>query len=217
MKEGTCALVRVDVMTPEDGVFMFTGIITHQGSVRKASEDAIEVAAPRTLLRRLAKGGSVAVDGVCLTVVSRSAGSFAADLMSETVVRTTLGGLSRGASVNLELPATPMTFLSGHIVQGHVDGTGKVTAIRTKGSSAVISVTVPRSLMRGIVPKGSVTMNGVSLTVIGVSASGFSVGIIPHTGSVTTFGRLKPGDRVNIETDILAKYVEKLITHKKRP
>jgi len=167
-------------------------------------------------LKKLAHGGSIAVDGTCLTVVSKTADSFSADIMPETVERTTLGKMKRDDEVNLELPATPTTFLSGHVVQGHVDGIGKVKNIRARGTSHIVEIAVPRALMPYIVPKGSVAVNGVSLTVISVSASGFTVGIIPHTWEETAFSHLSPGSQVNIETDVFAKYAEKLIKAKKK-
>ncbi len=195
---------------------MFTGIITHKGIIADASRSKFVVRAPRALAKKLARGSSVAVDGVCLTVVAKTADSFSADLMPETLEKTTLGGVAKGAQVNLELPATQKTFLSGHIVQGHVEGVGKVKSIQLRSTSRIVSVGAPRALLRHMLPKGSVAVNGVSLTVIGVTASGFTVGIIPHTWRATTFHYLTEGGAVNIETDILAKYSEKRINHKKK-
>ncbi|KKW19417.1 MAG: Riboflavin synthase, alpha subunit [Parcubacteria group bacterium GW2011_GWA2_51_10] len=194
---------------------MFSGIITHTGEVTDASRSSISIRARRDVLEKLARGASIAVDGACLTVVKKDAKSFVADIMEETMRRTTLSKLRRGAKVNLELPMTAATFLSGHIVQGHVDGVAKVKEIRKKDASFIISLEAPAEISRYLVNKGSVAINGVSLTIIEVRGQTFSVGIIPHTWKATTFGTLKAGDLVNIETDILAKYVAKLIRTKK--
>jgi len=152
---------------------------------------------------------SVAVNGACLTVVGKKGISFIADIMPETARRTTLGRLRRKTPVNLELPATPASFLSGHIVQGHIDGIGSVKKIVKDGGSHILTIAIPRVLGRYIVPKGSVAINGVSLTIITARSSMFTAGIIPHTFRVTMLGTLAPGDTVNIEVDVLAKYAEK--------
>ncbi len=188
---------------------MFTGIITETGTVADVSRSDISIRASGLFLRKLKSGTSVSVDGACLTVTAKNKSSFTADIMPETKRRTTLGNLRRGDTVNLELPATPNSFLSGHIVQGHVDGTGVVTKMRKEGASYILSFSCPRPLARSVVEKGSIALNGVSLTVIDAGASGFTVGIIPHTWQVTALHKLKRGGRVNIETDVLAKYAEK--------
>jgi len=188
---------------------MFTGIITETGTVADVSRSDISIRTSGLFLRKLRSGTSVSIDGACLTVTSKNKNSFTADIMPETKRRTTLGNLRRGDTINLELPATPDSLLSGHIVQGHVDGTGMLTKIRKEGASYILSFSIPRPLTRAVVEKGSITINGVSLTVIDAGASGFTAGIIPHTWKVTALHKLKRGDRVNIETDVLAKYAEK--------
>lgn len=193
---------------------MFTGIITHTGVVVRASDSTLSLKAPRTLIGKLKRGGSIAVDGACLTVVGKTANSFSVDVMPETRRRTILKDLARGNIVNLELPTTPDSFLSGHIVQGHVDGVGIIKTIRPEGNSNLVAIELPKALLKHIATKGSVAVNGVSLTVVSVTSSRFTVGIIPHTSRVTTFSQLKEGQKVNIETDIVAKYVERFITHK---
>jgi len=192
-------------------VRMFTGIITETGTVASVSRSNIAIRVSTPFVRKLRRGTSVAVDGACLTVVAKDARSFTADIMPETQKRTALGALRRHDTVNLELPATPSSFLSGHIVQGHVDGTGVLEKIRKEGTSHILSFSVPRSLARSVIEKGSIALNGISLTVINASVSGFTVGIIPHTWKTTALHKLKRGGRVNVETDILAKYVEKII------
>ncbi|HXK38713.1 MAG TPA: riboflavin synthase [Candidatus Paceibacterota bacterium] len=194
---------------------MFTGIITHTGTVVDKKRNTLAIYAGRDILRALKKGGSIAVDGVCLTVTAKNASSFSADVMSETFKRTDFSSLTAKSIVNLELPATPRTFLSGHIVEGHIDGVGTVKAIKKDGTQFTLSISVPRELSRYISPKGSVTVNGVSLTVISARPGSFSVGIIPHTWESTAFHTLKPSGPVNIEVDILAKYVERFFRIKK--
>ena len=177
----------------------------------RTSRTRLSVSARPNLVRNLSRGASIAVNGTCLTVVAKSKNSFSADVMEETARRTNLGGLTAGKNVNLELPATAATFLSGHIVQGHVDGVGTVERIQKKSADRILAIGAARALLRYIVPKGSVAVNGVSLTVIGVGRKSFEVGIIPHTWESTTLRDLAAGARVNIEVDVLAKYVEKLI------
>jgi riboflavin synthase len=154
-------------------------------------------------------GDSVAVDGVCLTVTAFGPGWWTADLSEETLRRTTLGGIIAGDAVNLERPVRLQDRLGGHLVQGHVDGVGEVV-----GAAPDLEVHVPGDLIRYVVEKGSVTVDGVSLTVVRVddSARSFSVAVIPHTAEVTTLGRRRPGDRVNLEVDVTVKYVERLLT-----
>jgi riboflavin synthase len=151
------------------------------------------------------------VDGVCLTVVDLAGGAFTADVMAETLRRSTLGGLAAGSRVNLERPVAAGGRFGGHVVQGHVDGTGTVTA-RTPGDRwEVVRVAVPEPLSRYVVEKGSVAVDGVSLTVAGVDEGGFTVSLIPETLTRTTLGRRGIGDPVNLEVDVLAKYVERLL------
>ncbi len=188
---------------------MFSGIITETGTVADVLPNAIRVGAHAAFVRNLVRGTSVSVDGACLTVVSKDISSFTTDIMPETKRRTTLGSLRVGETVNLELPVTASSFLSGHIVQGHVDGIGTLKHVKKDGDSHIFSITVPHTLARYIAPKGSVTVSGVALTVIAVRSSSFSAGIIPHTFRTTTMHRLAVRDSVNIEVDVLAKYVEK--------
>lgn len=192
---------------------MFTGIITHTGTIKSATPSRIVVRAPRGMVGKLRRGASIAVDGACLTVTDKTEGTFTADIMEETARVTTLGSLRSGAVMNLELPATPMSFLAGHIVQGHVDGIGIVKKITNAGNSHVLAIAIPKTVVRCVVPKGSIAINGVSLTVMSVRGSVVEIGIIPHTGDVTNLYALVVGSRVNIEVDILAKYVQRLIMH----
>lgn len=194
---------------------MFTGIITHTGTVAQKTRTTIRVRLGRDIVRALKKGGSIAVDGACLTVTAKTVDSFSADVMPETFKRTNFGTHENGDLVNLELPATPQTFLSGHIVQGHVDAMGIVKEIKKDGNQFTLSISVPRKLSRYIAPKGSITVNGVSLTVIEARPGSFSVGIIPHTWKSTMFHTLRPKKRVNIEVDVLAKYIEQCVRAKR--
>ena len=196
-------------------MYMFTGIITDTGIVSKASRTRLSFSARPRLIRALMQGGSIAVDGACLTVVAKGKNSFSTDIMDETIQRTNLGYLKAGCGVNLELPATATSFLSGHIVQGHVDGVGTVERIQKKSADHVLAIGIAPALTRCIVPKGSVTVNGISLTVIGVGKKNFSVGIIPHTWGTTMLRDLARGAPVNVEVDVLAKYIEKLIKKRK--
>ncbi|TSC86585.1 MAG: riboflavin synthase [Parcubacteria group bacterium Gr01-1014_8] len=190
---------------------MFTGIITHTGTISRTSPSKIAIRADRDFVQKLGYGTSVSVGGVCLTVISKNSDSFSADIMPETARRTTLGSLHRGDLVNLEHPATPLSFLSGHIVQGHIDGIGTLRQIRAHKMGWIVSIASPAALLRYIVAKGSIAVNGISLTVIGRGRSYFTVGIIPHTWKTTTFHELAQGSSVNIEVDVLAKYVETFV------
>lgn len=201
---------------------MFTGIVTEIGEVTvmdaSGGSVALEFLAPNTS-RGLAIGDSVAVNGVCLTVVTRDDDVFGVEAVDETMQRTNLGSLDAGAHVNLERPLAGDGRFDGHIVQGHVDGTGEIAAMTPEGDSIRIRIGLPRALARYVVEKGSVTVDGVSLTVTAVSPAGaethwFEIVLIPHTLQVTVFGRRRVGDRVNVETDILAKYMERLMEHR---
>lgn len=198
---------------------MFTGIIEEMGAIASARPGGLSIDASAALAGKLAVGGSIAVEGVCLTATRIEGSRIEVDVMPETFSRTTLGDLAAGSPVNLELPATPTTFLAGHVVQGHVDGAGIVASIAEEGNSRRVVITPPESVMTYVVEKGSVAVNGVSLTVAGVTEDSFSVAIIPHTWEATTFSQLSEGSRVNIETDVLAKYVEKRIldSYARRP
>lgn len=177
-----------------------------------AAGDGLRLRIEADLARELAPGDSVAVSGVCLTAVDPDAGAFSADLSAETVARSSLGTLSAGDRVNLELPVRPTDRLGGHIVQGHVDGVGRVEAVRDDGAAArEVRFAAPARLLRYVVEKGSVTVDGVSLTVTEVDDAGFSVSLIPETLARTTLGAGSPGRPVNLEVDVIAKHVEKLL------
>jgi riboflavin synthase len=193
---------------------MFTGIVEEIGTVRHvaptASGSRLEVACAR-VLERLAIDDSVNVAGVCLTVVERDDRGFAADVVPETMARSTIGSLMRGSRVNLERAATPETALGGHLVQGHVDGTTKLMARRAEGQGARLRFALPRTIARYIVMKGFITVDGVSLTLAALGKTYFEIALIPHTADRTTLGVLPEGQLVNIEVDVVAKYVERLL------
>ena len=190
---------------------MFTGIINHLGKIVEKKGGKLSIASDKYLLKSLQEGTSIAVNGICLTVTKHSSRDFSIDFIPETEKKTNIGSLSKNDLVNLELPATPGTFLAGHIVQGHVDDVGKVKEIIKKGNSRIFTFEINKKLSKYVVPKGSIAVNGISLTVIDVDKNNFSVGIIPYTLKNTMFHSIKTGDLVNIEVDVLAKYIEKLI------
>jgi riboflavin synthase len=185
---------------------MFTGLVAQTGEVRSAGT---RLAVRTELAAELERGDSVAVNGVCLTAVDISGDGFEADVMEETLARSSLGGLRAGDRVNLELPLRVGDRLGGHFVQGHVDATGRVEAIDQREHSRVIRIAAPSDLLRYVVEKGSIAVDGVSLTVTDVDASGFSVSLIPETLERTTLGSVGQGDPVNLEVDMLAKYAVK--------
>lgn len=185
---------------------MFTGIIHNIGLLKTMTENRIAVLAP-PVARELKKGSSIAVDGVCLTVTAVKNGAFTADMMPETRRATNLKTKKPGDPVNLELAIRADGRFEGHFVTGHVDAAGTVEKIETKGNAKILTVKIPGGLARYIAPKGSITLNGVSLTVISAGKNRFTVGIIPHTWNATNLGVLKKGDPINIETDLLAKYL----------
>jgi riboflavin synthase len=188
---------------------MFTGIIEERGQVRGVSEHRLAVAC-RTVSSDSEVGASICVNGVCLTVVERADDCLAFDVSPETVERSSLRRLAPGDPVNLERPATLATRLGGHLVQGHVDGVGEVTAVRDDGAGgARVTVAIPPDLLRFVVEKGSITVDGVSLTVASMQADGVDLALIPHTLAATTLGVASPGDPVNLEVDVIAKYVAK--------
>lgn len=193
---------------------MFSGIVTHLGRIEKKTENSLGITADSRLIQKLHNGTSMAVNGVCLTVVSTTKNSFAINFMPETANRTNIQNLKVQDIVNLELPATPETFLSGHIMQGHVDEVGKITEIINVENSRLFTFSVPKKITKYIVEKGSIAVNGISLTVISVDKNTFTVGIIPFTWDYTMLHTTKVGDLVNIEVDVFAKYVEKLILKK---
>jgi riboflavin synthase len=185
---------------------MFTGIVEELGSVVSHSPGRIRIGA-REVLGDASTGDSIAVDGCCLTVVATGDGWWDADVSDETYKRTTLGDRQPGDPVNLERPVKVSDRLGGHIVQGHVDGVGEIV-----DPAPDLRVRVPRELLRYVVEKGSIAVDGVSLTVVDVLDDGFTAAIVPHTAEVTTLGRKGPGDRVNLEVDVTVKYVERLLT-----
>ncbi|MBI5411781.1 riboflavin synthase [Candidatus Peregrinibacteria bacterium] len=203
---------------------MFTGIIETTGKILSLESNFLTIDAS-TMATRIRRGGSIAVDGVCLTSLGEGGRVLKAEVMPETLKRTTLGNLKHGDEVNLELALGATDRLDGHIVQGHVDGIGTIKTIESYGNSTLLTIHSPEALNRYIVEKGSIAINGISLTVIAAdlpSPEGddphlrlqFKVGIIPHTWQVTALHRLHVGDKVNIETDILAKYIEKWFPEK---
>ncbi len=190
---------------------MFTGIVEELGRVDALDRSHLRVACA-LVLEESDVGASVAVNGVCLTVVDRGDGTLSFDLSDETLRRTALGRLLPGDPVNLERPVTPSTRLGGHLVQGHVDGVGRVTSVEpaTEGGTWLRAV-APAELQRYLVEKGSVTIDGVSLTIAGFEGDAFVVALIPHTLAATTLGSARAGDPVNVEVDVIAKYVERLL------
>jgi riboflavin synthase len=193
---------------------VFTGIVRERGRVASveggASGVRLVVDAPGTAAGA-ALGDSVSINGVCLTVTDRSNGALAFDAVPETLSRSTLGSLAAGAGVNVEPALRAGEPLGGHIVQGHVDGVGHVRSTEPEGDGRRVWVDAPGEVLRYCVEKGSVTVEGVSLTVAALDDAGFAVALVPHTLEVTTLGALEPGDPVNLEVDVLAKYVERLL------
>lgn len=193
---------------------MFTGIVEELGTVEAVEEqdDAIRLTVRAgTVLSDAALGDSIAVNGCCLTVAERTGSTWTADVMQETLDKTSLRGVAPGDVVNLERAVTPQTRLGGHIVQGHVDGVGEVVRRTPSEHWEVVEVSLPAGLGRYLVDKGSITVDGVSLTVVEASDDSFTVSLIPETLARTTLGRRRPGERVNLEVDVLAKHVEKLL------
>jgi riboflavin synthase len=192
---------------------MFTGLIADLGSVTALERDGegatLEIRS--ALAGDLAEGDSIAVNGVCLTATGLADGSFRAQAMRETLERSSLGELRVGAPVNLELPLRAEDRLGGHVVQGHVDGTGTVRAVREEGFSRVLEIDAEARLSRYLVEKGSVAVDGVSLTISALHEHGFAVSLIPETLQRTNLGAIREGSLVNIEVDILAKHVERLL------
>ena len=193
---------------------MFTGLVAGTGTVGAAEHGPegtrLRVATP--LAAELSQGDSVAVNGVCLTAVEVGGDGFAADVIAETLRRSSLGPLREGDRVNLELPLRASDRLGGHMVQGHVDATGTVESATDEGFARVLRIEAPSALLRYVVEKGSIAVDGVSLTVAEVDEEGFSISLIPETLERTTLGSMAPGSPVNLEVDLLAKYVEKLVS-----
>ncbi len=193
---------------------MFTGIIEETGTlggVRKGQHSAVLRINARKVLEGLKTGDSIAVNGVCLTVVSFDASGFSADVMHETLDRSSLGSLGPGSRVNLERAMPADGRFGGHIVAGHVDGTGKVRDVRRDDNAVWYTIQAEPAVLRYIVEKGSIAIDGISLTVARVDRDAFAVSVIPHTAAVTTLSERKKGDTVNLENDIIGKYVERLL------
>lgn len=198
---------------------MFTGIVEEIGTVRRLTETPSgkrAVIGCRRVLGRLAVDDSVAVAGTCLTVVARDERSFTCDIVPETLARTSLGALRAGSRVNLERSLTPRSAMGGHIVQGHVDATTRLLSRADEGDGARLRFALPRPLARYVVMKGFIALDGVSLTVARLGRTSFEVALIPHTAAHTTLGALGSGDAVNVEVDVLAKYVERIIGASRR-
>jgi riboflavin synthase len=198
---------------------MFTGLVTNLGRVRRAAPKSgstrltIESEPP---LRSLSDGESIAVDGVCLTVARHDGRSFEADVVAETLQRTTLGSLRAGSLVHLERSLAVGDRLGGHLVQGHVDAVAKVVALRRLGADVRLTVSFPAGLRGFVAEKGSIALHGVSLTVSKAGARRFEVALIPETLSRTKLGQLSPGDRINVEVDLIARYLESLLRARRR-
>jgi len=193
---------------------MFTGIVKEMGRVDvvEASDDGARLRIGAELASELSEGDSVAVNGACLTATSVGAGAFEADVMHQTLSLTTLGGLEASSQVNLELPLRPTDRLGGHVVQGHVDGTATVSDLTPDGFAKRLRIQLPEGLLPYVVERGSIAIEGVSLTIAGLTDSGLEVSLIPETLERTTLGALEPGDRVNVECDVLARYVRRQLS-----
>ena len=192
---------------------MFTGLVQDRGRIEAVdtTADGVRLRVDSALASELREGDSVSVEGVCLSATAVDPAGFDADVMSETLRRSTLGDLRAGSSVNLELALRAGDRLGGHVVQGHVDGIGEIGDVAQEGFSRRVFVQAPAELLRYVVEKGSIAVAGVSLTVAEVSDEGFAVALIPETLERTTLGDLEGGERVNLEVDVLAKHVEKLL------
>jgi riboflavin synthase len=192
-------------------VTLFTGLVADLGTVTAvdASDGGVRLTVETAL--QLGEGDSIAVNGVCLTATSLPDGAFTADVMHETLGRSSLGKLETGSKVNLELPLRADDRLGGHFVQGHVDGLGTVCDVREEGFSHVVSIGAPPAIMRYVIEKGSIAVDGVSLTVSGLGEDWFQVSLIPETLERTVLGQATTGTPVNLEVDVLAKYIERLV------
>jgi riboflavin synthase len=196
---------------------VFTGIVREVGRVVSLTEGGrFQVEAPETAAAT-AIGDSVAIDGVCLTAVATADGSVSFDAVPETLRRSALGRLSPGSLVNVEPPLRAGDALGGHVVQGHVDGVGAVRSLEPEGEGTRVWFDAPPDVLRYCIEKGSVTVAGVALTVTALDDEGFEVALVPHTLAATTLGSLAPGDEVNLEADVLAKYVERLLVARTQP
>jgi riboflavin synthase len=194
---------------------MFTGIVEELGSIKQIERlhEAVRLWVEGPVVADGSRAGdSISVNGVCLTVVTNKHGVFTADVMLQTLAMTSLGAVRVGDPVNLERAVTPATRLGGHIVQGHVDGTGTIRSRTPSEHWELVEISLPVELNRYLVDKGSITVDGISLTVADVNAEAFTVSLIPETLARTTLGVKQPGDVVNLEVDVIAKYVEKMVT-----
>lgn len=189
---------------------MFTGIIEETGILMEIGSGSLTIQASK-VLEDVHLGDSIAVNGVCLTVTKFDKNSFRVDVMAETLRRSSLGSLRKGSKVNLERAMAANGRFGGHIVSGHIDDTGTVMSLKREGNAVWVTIDCSSSLLRYIAEKGSITIDGISLTVASLTASGFKVSIIPHTGAETTLLEKKAGDIVNLETDVIAKYLERLM------
>lgn len=198
---------------------MFTGLIEHRGTIARVDEnaDGARIEIETELAPTLELGDSVAVNGVCLTATTVTSSSFTAEVMHESLRRSALGGLATGDRVNLELPLAIGDRLDGHIVQGHVDGIGELIQSTDDGFARILRFETPGDLAKYVVEKGSITIDGVSLTVSSVGDDWLEVSLIPETLERTTLGSLQTGEYVNLEADILAKHVERLLQHPQHP
>jgi len=193
---------------------MFTGIIEELGRVRsieERGENAYIIIDARVVTEATSNGDSIAVNGVCLSALDIHNDSFAANVSRETLLRSTLGNLKPGTPVNLERSVTPATRLGGHIVQGHVDARGQFVSVADHGESWTVRISFPPEIARYLVFKGSVAVEGISLTIANLADDYFEVAIIPKTWELTNLSQLKPGDNVNLEVDVIGKYVERLL------
>lgn len=191
---------------------MFTGIITDLGKIIKKNGSQLTIGTNEDFIKKLSVGDSICLNGVCLTVSGLKNTSFKVSVIPETWEKTNLREAKDEDLVNLELPLTPNSFLSGHIVQGHVDGVAKLEDIKKDGNSRILKFSIPSAIYKFLVEKGTITVNGISLTVIKVEENSFSVGIIPFTWEHTMLKKVKVGDKLNIETDIIGKFVQKFVT-----
>jgi riboflavin synthase len=194
-------------------VVIFTGLVQSVGVIERetSSGDGVRLTVSTPLAAELKEGDSIAVNGVCLTASEVEGDSFTAEVMNETLLRTSLQAVGRGAPVNLELPLRPSDRLGGHMVQGHVDAVGTVVSTSEDGFARRLEIEAPAELLRYVVPKGSIAVDGVSLTVAECGEQSFTVSLIPETLARTNLGEAQPGTQVNLEVDVLAKYVEKLM------
>jgi riboflavin synthase len=191
---------------------MFTGIIQTTGVIKNIKKDGILIQAP-DVIDELKIGSSIAVDGACLTVVQKSDDSFTADVMPITFKKTVLGSRKKGDLVNLELPMKAESRFEGHVVSGHVEGTAELIGQKIDGNSYRLTFRLPSELAKYVVPQGSIALNGISLTIADIKGDNLAVSIIPHTWDVTNLHELKIGDKVNVETDLMAKYANKLMNN----